>query len=72
LYNIRRMEILLNGRSESVEESITISKLIEEIIPAGKRVAVEVNEEIVPRTRHGAHVLNAGDRVEIVQAIGGG
>ena len=66
------MEILLNGRSETVEERITISKLIEGILPPGRRVAVEVNEEIVPRTRHGAHVLSPGDRVEIVQAIGGG
>ncbi len=62
----------MNGRQQTVEEQTTISKLIEGILPPGKRVAVEVNEEIVPRARHAAHVLQAGDRVEIVQAIGGG
>jgi len=66
------MEILVNGRNETVEDRITVSQLIEGILPPGKRVAVEVNEEIVPRARHVAHELRPGDRVEIVQAIGGG
>lgn len=66
------MEILVNGRQQTVDDRITVAKLIEEILPPGRRVAVEVNEEIVPRTRHGTHMLNPGDRVEIVQAIGGG
>ena len=39
---------------------------------AERRVAVEVNQVIVPRSRHEAHALSAGDRVEIVHAIGGG
>ena len=66
------MEIVLNGRPTTVDDRITVSKLIEEILPPGKRVAVEVNQEIVPRVQHGAHTLAPGDRVEIVQAIGGG
>lgn len=66
------MEIVLNGRSTTVDDRITVSKLIEEILPPGKRVAVEVNREIVPRIQHGARMLEPGDRVEIVQAIGGG
>ena len=66
------MEIFVNGRHETVEDRITVSQLIEEILPPGKRFAVEVNEEIVPRARHAAHRLNPGDKVEIVQAIGGG
>lgn len=66
------MEILLNGREQTVDDRLTVGKLVEETLPPGKRVAVEVNGEIVPRSRHGAHELNPGDRVEIVQAIGGG
>ncbi len=66
------MEIVLNGRSTTVDDCITVSKLIDEILPPGRRVAVEVNREIVPRLRHGQHQLQPGDRVEIVQAIGGG
>lgn len=72
MYNISSMEILVNGRRETVDDRITVGSLIETMLPPGKRVAVEVNEEIVPRARHAAHVLEAGDRVEIVQAIGGG
>lgn len=72
MYNINSMDIYLNGRQQTVDDRITVGKLIEEILPPGRRIAVEVNEEIVPRTRHGAHVLKPGDRVEIVQAIGGG
>ncbi|MDX1554652.1 MAG: sulfur carrier protein ThiS [Xanthomonadales bacterium] len=66
------MEILLNGRFETVEEHITVGRLLEQVLPPGRRVAVEVNHEIVPRTRHDDHSLSPGDRVEIVQAIGGG
>jgi sulfur carrier protein len=72
MYNISSMEILVNGRRESVDDRITLGTLIDAVVPAGKRVAVEVNEEIVPRARHAAHKLEPGDRVEIVQAIGGG
>ena len=66
------MEILLNGRPQTVDEHTTIGKLLEATIPSVRRVAVEVNEEIVPRARHDRHALNPGDRVEVVQAIGGG
>lgn len=66
------MEIVLNGRPRTVEDEITVGKLLEDMLPGGGRVAVEVNEEIVPRTRHHEHSLSPDDRVEIVQAIGGG
>jgi len=46
--------------------------LLEEMALTGKRLAVEVNLEIVPRSSHMTHMLRAGDRVEIVHAIGGG
>ena len=38
----------------------------------GRRLALEVNREVIPRSRHETHSLKAGDQVEIVQAIGGG
>lgn len=38
----------------------------------GKRLAVEINEDIVPRSQHPKFVLNDGDRIEVVRAIGGG
>ena len=66
------MDIVLNGEPASLPLGISVSGLLEHMELAGKRLAVEVNREIVPRSLHADHKLNAGDRVEIVQAIGGG
>lgn len=70
-YNCR-MEILLNGETRDVAESTTVATLLETAGLVERRVAVEVNREIVPRSLHGERRLAPGDRVEIVHAIGGG
>lgn len=66
------MEIVLNGESRELDTGATIADLLASAGLAERRVAVEVNRQIVPRSRHGEHHLSAGDRVEIVHAIGGG
>ena len=66
------MQIHLNGESRNVEAALTLAALLEQAGLAGRRVAVEVNSTIVPRGRHAEHLLNDGDRVEIVHALGGG
>ncbi len=66
------MQIMLNGDPHVVADGATVASLVEQLDLAGKRLAVEVNEEVVPRSRHGEHVLESGDQVEIVHAIGGG
>ena len=66
------MEIFVNGESRQLSEDMTVRLLLEEMALTDKRLAVEVNLEIVPRSRHVSHILRAGDRVEIVHAIGGG
>ncbi|WHZ19318.1 MAG: Sulfur carrier protein ThiS [Rhodanobacteraceae bacterium] len=66
------MRIFLNGQPHECAAESTIAGLLAEAGYAGRRVAVEVNREIVPRSRHGQHMLREDDRVEIVQAIGGG
>ncbi len=66
------MEILLNGEARQLPEGYTIASLIEELGLIGRRLAVEVNLEIVPRSTHASHPLQPGDRIEIVHAIGGG
>jgi len=66
------MEILVNGEPRQVAESFTITELIQVLDLVGRRLAVEVNLEIVPRSLHDQHRLKAGDKVEIVHAIGGG
>lgn len=66
------MQILLNGENTEVSEAISVQGLIEQLELTGRRIAVEVNEDIVPRSEHAEHQLAAGDRIEIVHAIGGG
>ena len=66
------MKILLNGQEKNLSTPITISALLQEMGLGERRVAVEVNREIVPRSRHGEVELKDNDRVEVVFAIGGG
>ncbi|HZX81581.1 MAG TPA: sulfur carrier protein ThiS [Lysobacter sp.] len=66
------MQILLNGEPRELPGDADIQRLLEREGLAGRRVAVEVNGEIVPRGRHAGHALRGGDRVEIVHALGGG
>jgi len=66
------IEIFINGEGRQVPDALTAAQLIEELGLGGRRVAMEVNEEIVPRSAYGAHRLRPGDRIEIVHAIGGG
>jgi sulfur carrier protein len=66
------IQISVNGQSQQVPPGISVSGLIEALALAGKRVAVECNGEIVPRSRHAEATLQDGDRLEIVVAVGGG
>ncbi|MBL0027804.1 MAG: sulfur carrier protein ThiS [Rhodanobacteraceae bacterium] len=66
------MNILLNGLPQQLRDGADVAELLRVAGLAEKRVAVEVNLEIVPRSRHATRVLGEGDRVEIVHAIGGG
>jgi len=66
------MEIVLNGARLALAAPLTVAALLERQGLAGKRVAVERNGEIVPKSRHATTQLEAGDRLEIVVAVGGG
>lgn len=65
------MQIQLNGEPRDVRAE-TILALVEELGLDIRKVAVERNLEIVPRSQHAATPLAAGDRIEIVQFVGGG
>ena len=67
-----RMDIQLNGEPRSLPGPCTVAQLLEAAGYGTRRVAVEVNGGIVPRSAHASHELHAGDRVEIVHALGGG
>jgi len=66
------MHIILNGERTKVADDITAQALIEQLDLVGRRLALEVNKEIVLRSEHTKHILQANDQVEIVHAIGGG
>ncbi|MGH8528521.1 MAG: sulfur carrier protein ThiS [Nevskiales bacterium] len=66
------MRVLINGKPRDLAHPLRISDLIAELGLGEKRLAVEVNGEILPRSRHAQTSLREGDRLEIVQAIGGG
>jgi sulfur carrier protein len=67
-----RMRIQLNGESLELPDGETVAALIARMDLTGRRVAVELNLDIVPRSQHANTVLNDGDNVEVVHAIGGG
>lgn len=66
------IEVTVNGAKRALQEPLEVAGLLRELGLAGKRLAVERNGEIVPRSAHGATRLADGDRLEIVVAVGGG
>lgn len=66
------MLIEVNGSPVELASGSSLADLLELMQLAGRRVAVEVNLDIVPRSAHAEHRLQPGDRVEVVHAIGGG
>ena len=66
------MKIILNGQEKNFATPMTLARLLQQMGLGERRVAIEVNREIIPRSRHGAFELKDNDRVEVVFAIGGG
>ena len=66
------MKIIVNGEPRAVPDNFTAARLIEHLELNGKRLAMEVNLEIVPRSTYETHLFSEGDKIEIVHAIGGG
>ena len=66
------MQLVLNGESHDVSEGLTIAQFLAELGIPEKGVAVERNLEIVPKSSFAEQRLSAGDRLEIIQFVGGG
>jgi sulfur carrier protein len=64
--------LIINGQPRSFPAPLNVAGLIEQLELRGKRIALERNGEIVPRSKFGAMELNDGDALEIVIAVGGG
>ncbi|HET7777703.1 MAG TPA: sulfur carrier protein ThiS [Rudaea sp.] len=66
------VRILLNGAPREVAANLSVGELLDAEGYAQRKVAVEVNREIVPKSLHAQRTVRDGDRIEIVHAIGGG
>lgn len=66
------MQIIVNGEQRNVLDGITAAQLVEDMEITSKRIAMEVNLEIVPRSSYAEYIFKEGDKVEIVHAVGGG
>ena len=66
------IQVTVNGAAQRFEQPLAVSALIEKMALAGKKIAVERNGEIVPRSLHREILVEDGDRLEIVVAVGGG
>jgi thiamine biosynthesis protein ThiS len=66
------LEVIINGESRVIEPGATIAGLLGQLGIEPRLVAVERNEQLVPRRRHAETLLESGDRIEIVTLVGGG
>lgn len=66
------MQLQINGEAQQLEGVSTLAELVEQQGLAGRRVAIEINGEIIPRAEHASTALAERDEIEIVHAIGGG
>jgi len=66
------MQIIVNGEPHASPDAVSVTGLLESLAVPDGRVAVEVNEEIVPRNAFDTRQLHEGDRIEIVHFVGGG
>jgi sulfur carrier protein len=66
------MNLFINGQPRTFAALADIGALVDALGYAGKRIAIEINGEIVPKSQYGTTPLTDGDRLEIVVAVGGG
>lgn len=66
------MTVRLNGETRECREGMTLADLVAELGLGAKRIAVEMNRDIIPREEYAHCRLNAGDEIEIVHFVGGG
>jgi sulfur carrier protein len=66
------MEAIVNGEPRSIRAGTTVADLLAELGLGGRRIAVEINRDIVPKSEYATRTISDGDRVEIVHFVGGG
>jgi sulfur carrier protein len=66
------MDVVINGESRSLAEGTTVADLVSALDLGGRRIAVEINEDVIAAVEYARRVIASGDRVEIVHFVGGG
>jgi len=66
------ISVVVNGLTQTFDQPLSLTELVQQMKLAGKRIAIERNGEIVPRSQFAQQALADGDRLEIVVAVGGG
>ena len=66
------MQIIVNGEKLDFPNSLNIDELIDYLGFQNQRIALEVNETIIPKSNHGPYILSNNDKVEVINAVGGG
>ena len=66
------IQVIVNGAAQRFDAPLHVAELLERLAVAGKKIAVEKNGEIVPKSAHARTPVSDGDRLEIVVAVGGG
>ena len=66
------LNLTVNGEPTTIEPGTTLGQLIDSLALGERRYAVELNETVIPRSEHPVRMLEDGDRIEIIRAIGGG
>ena len=66
------MNIIVNGERFDFPNPLNVEELIDYLGFEKKRIALEVNETIIPKSNHGTYILSNNDKVEVINAVGGG
>ena len=66
------MIVIVNGQQLEIEYPATADNLINQLNYQDQRIALEINEAIIPKSKHSKFKLNEGDQIEIIKAVGGG
>ncbi len=69
---LHMIQLTINGQAEQFDNPINVTQLIDHLSLQGKRIAIERNGEIVPRSQFTDQILTDGDQLEVVIAVGGG
>jgi len=69
---MKSVSVTVNGETMEVSDQLTIADLLRQAGVPANYLAVEVNDEVVPRALHGSQRIAAGDRIEVVTLVGGG